>query len=436
MVIYKCDICNKEFNKKCNYEYHRYNRKYPCKLVITANNANNKNTGSKIDKIAKTFECDKCDKTYKHLPSLSRHKALFHRSKTDANNCANKTNIFENTLDDINSQYKNDTNIYIKPIEINTNKKENNFNQEETILNQQNGKKLKLDQIEPIINELQCSYCKSIFTYKSALTRHIQYRCKVKKAEDLKKEEIIQEELKKDDMINKLLEQLNIQNKQLNIQNKHLEEIKEQNKEIVKENKELKGSTIIGNNKCTTNNNNTNNTNNTNNINNTLNNINTQNNINIVAFGQEDLSYLSDKICKNICGTGYQSPINLIKEIHFNKDKPEHHNVYISNMKDQYCNVYDGKKWRTDIKEEVIETLYDDSKCFLEEKYNEIKGDMHIKYRKKYDRFVGDKSKHVEKNAKNDVKLMLYNDKNIPLKTRRNEEMSKNESLNPLLLVS
>jgi hypothetical protein len=408
MVTYKCDRCNKEFNKKCNYEYHKYNRKFPCK-IIEKDEQKIRETG--------IFACSKCDKSYTLKRNLTRHIRFKHAEKCVSNceqNAEQKTDISKNTIDDINNQYKNDTNIYIKPIEINTNKKENISYQEETILNQRNGKKLKLDQTEPIKNELQCSYCKSIFTYKSALTRHVHYRCKVKKAEDLKKEEIIQEELKKEDMINKLLEQLNIQNK-------HLEEIKEQNKEIIKENKELKGSTIMGNNKCTTNNT----TNNTqNNINNTQN-----NNINIVAFGQEDLSYLSDKICKNICGTGYQSPINLIKEIHFNKDKPEHHNVYISNMKDQYCNVYDGEKWCTDIKEDVIDTLYDDSKCFLKDKYDEIKGDMGNKYRKKYDRFDGDKSKHVEKNAKNDVKLMLYNDKNIPLKTRKNEEMTNNRSI-------
>jgi hypothetical protein len=110
--------------------------------------------------------------------------------------------------------------------------------------------------------------------------------------------------------MNKLLEQLDIQNKHLEKLEKQNDVIVTRNKEIEKENKELKGSTIIGNNKCTTNN-----TNNT--TNNTQNNINNTNNINIVAFGQEDLSYLSDKICKNICGTGYQSPINLIKEIHF-----------------------------------------------------------------------------------------------------------------------
>ena len=31
MVIYKCTCCEKEFNKKCNFDYHTTNRKKPCK---------------------------------------------------------------------------------------------------------------------------------------------------------------------------------------------------------------------------------------------------------------------------------------------------------------------------------------------------------------------------------------------------------------------
>jgi hypothetical protein len=34
----------------------------------------------------------------------------------------------------------------------------------------------------------------------------------------------------------------------------------------------------------------------------------------------------------------------------------------------------------------------------------------------------------VDKNAKNDVKLILYNNRDIPLKTRKNEEMEKNKT--------
>ena len=33
MKIYKCDLCNKEFNKKCNYDQH-ISRKTPCNKNI------------------------------------------------------------------------------------------------------------------------------------------------------------------------------------------------------------------------------------------------------------------------------------------------------------------------------------------------------------------------------------------------------------------
>ena len=37
----------------------------------------------------------------------------------------------------------------------------------------------------------------------------------------------------------------------------------------------------------------------------------------------------------------------VLSDIHFNPDKPENHNIYISNLKNGYVMMYDGNKWDT-----------------------------------------------------------------------------------------
>ena len=35
----------------------------------------------------------------------------------------------------------------------------------------------------------------------------------------------------------------------------------------------------------------------------------------------------------------------LIKRIHFNPEKPENHNIYISNLTNKYINILEDGKW-------------------------------------------------------------------------------------------
>jgi hypothetical protein len=98
-------------------------------------------------------------------------------------------------------------------------------------------------------------------------------------------------------------------------------------------------------------------------------------------------------------------------------------------MKDIYGLINNGNKWMLNNKDEIIDTLYDDKKLFLEEKYEEIKEDMDEKFRTKFERFKNDKRKNVEKSGKNDTKLILYNNRDIPMKTRKDEETQKIKAL-------
>jgi hypothetical protein len=106
------------------------------------------------------------------------------------------------------------------------------------------------------------------------------------------------------------------------------------------------------------------------------NNINSNNitqNINIVAYGKEDITgLLTNKDFRNIMRRGMRSIPELVQRIHFDEKVPENHNVYISNLRNQYVLMYDGKKWRLIDRKEA---LHGDHYEILETKFEELIGD-------------------------------------------------------------
>jgi hypothetical protein len=97
MVLYTCELCNKEFNRKSNYTRH-INRKNKC-VKITSNNNNNQNVknvkkcentnhpnlGMAIPKPGcervKIYKCMFCNNTYKHNFHLNRHLKSCNKKK-------------------------------------------------------------------------------------------------------------------------------------------------------------------------------------------------------------------------------------------------------------------------------------------------------------------------------------------------------------------
>ena len=51
---------------------------------------------------------------------------------------------------------------------------------------------------------------------------------------------------------------------------------------------------------------------------------------------------------------------HLLKRIHFNRKKPENHNVLLSNLKSGHIMLYDGKQWNTYNRDEVIDDIFDE----------------------------------------------------------------------------
>lgn len=146
-------------------------------------------------------------------------------------------------------------------------------------------------------------------------------------------------------------------------------------------------------------------------------------NINILAFNKEDLSHLTNKDFIN-CFNRYNMVIpNLIKKIHCNPIKPENHNIYISNLQNKYIMIYNGDNWELKNKDYVIDELMDNNEIILNQKLEEWieNGKNYPLIMKKFKRYLEQKENDIIKNKiKDEIKLLLYNNKNLIKKTIEN----------------
>jgi len=140
---------------------------------------------------------------------------------------------------------------------------------------------------------------------------------------------------------------------------------------------------------------------------------------NTIAFGKEDLSFISDAMYRKILNKGYGAPKALTEHIHFNNDKPEYQNIYMSNKKNKkYVTVNDGDKWIERFKKDVVDELKIIASEIIKEKADMLdpKNEIDNKIKTKISRFIesydnGDEDKLNDYD--DDIDLMLYNNRNM-----------------------
>jgi hypothetical protein len=238
-----------------------------------------------------------------------------------------------------------------------------------------------------------CTYCNKRFTTKTSMYRHIRTVCKHKSDTDSEQDSNPLNEFEHygPTNISKIYEML-IKMKEEN------EELRVKVTQMEKEPK-------------TTTNNNTQNINNYGNIN-----TGTVNNYYLVGYGKEDMSKIDRSDLLKGIRMGFNSTLKLIDTVHFNPKYPEFHNVYISSMKNKYAMMYDGDNWTLVMKEDLIDKMYDDKRDYIEENLEEFLDSLTTSQQNALDRWMNASDDHpyIGK-IKNDIKLLLYNKRRIPL---------------------
>ena len=229
----------------------------------------------------------------------------------------------------------------------------------------------------------ECKYCNKILSYKQSL--YIHYKsCK--------------EKLKTEEVNNSMKELINLLNIQLDEKSIRLSE---QTKELEKRDKQLENrdkqiDELIK--KAG------------------INNINIQNNFKLLSYKDTDLSHLSDNDIKYCLDHSNMCVPHLVKKVHFNPKKPENHNIYISNIKNNYIMIYDGKKWKLKNQNEAIDTLIDDKQLILEQKLEEWieNGKCYPDIMAKFNRYLEKRDNDDVINViKEDIKLILFNNRKM-----------------------
>ena len=203
----------------------------------------------------------------------------------------------------------------------------------------------------------KCSYCDKEFKFQSGKIKHEKKNCKVKKAKEeeemnffnilqKEKEEMKKEMEKKEEQMKKEMEK---KDEQIKAIMEHMEKLLEK----------------VGNTTITQN-----------------------NNIQLNSYGKENMKYLKDNTFIKLLEAPFNSIPRLVRKIHFNKKHPENQNIRITNKKLPYAEVYKNDKWEIRDKKETIMDLVEVKKGILDERYEELKGELMDYKQENYEDYI------------------------------------------------
>ena len=246
-------------------------------------------------------------------------------------------------------------------------------------------KKNEPSQTETVRMKHICKYCGKEYKYRPGLSKHIKYSCQKNEDEDLK-------------------ELVKLMNEQINAINSKLDESTIANGKKDKMIKKLTNKLQITN-------------------------YNTNNVIvtNILNYKDTDISHLTSKDYEWAIHQVNDAIPTIMKQIHFNPQKPENMNIYIPNIKDKYLLIFNENEWQIKSRGTTVNNLIDDKYLILKEWYDENLRDRDINenmdqesykfLKQNFERFDANiENEEIKTIIKEEIIMFLYNKRNMIIK--------------------
>ena len=145
-----------------------------------------------------------------------------------------------------------------------------------------------------------------------------------------------------------------------------------------------------------------------------INNGNINNTIIINNLGNEDISHVTKKQILRALRMNKDCPVELVKLIHFNTDKPENHNIYKSNFKDKYVKYCDNNIWKIGDLMKIVTELYLSKMDIAEEKFDELKQFLEDSKKNRFQQLLDNREEpEIMGGILERIKEILYNEKNV-----------------------
>ena len=228
--------------------------------------------------------------------------------------------------------------------------------------------------------DFRCKYCNQKFKFKQGMYRHIKYTCKKNIDEDFQELARLLNEKEKQHVMTEqnMVKQLAIKETEMKKMQKQIDKLTNKLQiQNINQGFVQNGNNVI--------------------------------NIQLLNHKDTDYSHLTPKDYISCIQDCNQCVKTLIEKVHFNTNKPENMNIYLSNIKGKYLMIYKDNTWQIQDKKTQVDDLYDNNEFVLEAWYDEYK-EKYPSIINSFQRYLQNRDENeVLNNIKEEILVMLYN---------------------------